>query len=171
MKDKSMMQYLSEIKSKVDVIGSAGAPLSSDDIIMYTLNGLPPAYQGFKTAIQTNLNPISLDDFYSLLCCEELNLVADSLRDLSVSSPSPEAIPAFTAQRGRGRGRGYRGHSSSRPPRGRSPSGRGSTSTQNAERKRRREKRSPDLEKTNSLEDKRKRIYFIGHITAEYRCL
>ncbi|KAI0520293.1 hypothetical protein KFK09_007765 [Dendrobium nobile] len=86
MKDKTMMQYLSEIKGKVDAIGASGSPLSSDDIIMYTLNGLPSAYQGFKIAIRTNLNPISLDDFYALLCSEELNIAAESARPIARSS-------------------------------------------------------------------------------------
>lgn len=99
MKDKSMMQYLSEIKSKVDAIGFSGSPLPTEDIILYTLNGLPTSYQAFKTAIRTNLNPISLDDFYSLLSSEEVNLAVESIRDLSIPSTS-ESIPAFYAQHG-----------------------------------------------------------------------
>jgi len=57
MKQKSMMKYLYEIKSKVDVIGSSGSPLSPGDIILYTLNGLLSTYQVFKIAIQINFEP------------------------------------------------------------------------------------------------------------------
>ncbi|KAI0525179.1 hypothetical protein KFK09_004571 [Dendrobium nobile] len=130
MKDKSMMQYLSEIKSKIDAIGSSSSPLPSEDIILHTLNGLPSAYQAFKTVIRINLNPISLDDFYSLLCSEELNLAVEAVRDISITTPSSEPVQAFTTQRGRARGRNYRGRSSSWPYRGRSSSGRGASSSQ-----------------------------------------
>lgn len=77
MKEKSMMQYLFEIKSKCDAIAISGSPLSAEDIILYTLNGLSSTYQAFKTTIRTNLQPIDLDDFYALLCSEEINLAAD----------------------------------------------------------------------------------------------
>lgn len=63
MGNKSMTQYLSEIKSRVDLLAAAGCPTESKDIIYYTLNGLPPSYQAFKVVILTNLQPVSLDDF------------------------------------------------------------------------------------------------------------
>lgn len=62
----SMAQYLSEIISKCDAIVVTGSPLTPEDIILYILNGLPLIYQAFKTAIRTNLQPLSLDDFYPL---------------------------------------------------------------------------------------------------------
>ncbi|PKU84201.1 Retrovirus-related Pol polyprotein from transposon TNT 1-94 [Dendrobium catenatum] len=93
MKDCSMVQYLSEIKQRVDAISAAGSTIEPEDIILYTLNGLPYSYNAFKTSIRTKLHPISLDDLYALLCSEETNLAA------------------LTAFRGRGRGRS-RGRSS-----------------------------------------------------------
>ncbi|PKU75385.1 Retrovirus-related Pol polyprotein from transposon TNT 1-94 [Dendrobium catenatum] len=51
MANKTMQQYLTEIKQKVDALTVAGYTLHSEDIIMNTLNGLPASYQGFKTAI------------------------------------------------------------------------------------------------------------------------
>lgn len=44
MANKSMQQYLSEIKLKVDTINAAGCILDPEDITLYTLNGLPAAY-------------------------------------------------------------------------------------------------------------------------------
>lgn len=82
MKDKSMMQYLSDIKAKWDTMAISGSPLSLEDIILYTLNGLPTTYQAFKTAIHTNLQPINLDDFYALLCREELNIATNLSREI-----------------------------------------------------------------------------------------
>lgn len=45
MREKNMMQYLSNIKSKCDAIVASGAPLIAEDIILYTLNGLSSSYQ------------------------------------------------------------------------------------------------------------------------------
>ncbi|PKU61173.1 Retrovirus-related Pol polyprotein from transposon TNT 1-94 [Dendrobium catenatum] len=101
---KSMVQYLSEIKQKVDAITASGSTIDSGDILMYTLNGLPPAYNAFKTAIRTQLAPISLDDFYSLLCSEELSLHVDQLIHTS-STTSDDTSFALQAFCGRPRGR------------------------------------------------------------------
>lgn len=75
-----MTQYLSDIKSKVDLIVAVGSPLDTEDIIYYTLNGLSPLYQGFKVSICTNLQSISLDDLYSLLCTEETILESEATK-------------------------------------------------------------------------------------------
>lgn len=75
-----MAQYLPEIKLKVDSLTASDAHIEIEDIIYYTLNGLPPSYQAFKVAIHTQLQPISLDDLYSLLCSEETLLQAEALR-------------------------------------------------------------------------------------------
>lgn len=66
MGSKIMARYLSYIKSKVDLI-------KIEDIIYYPLNNLPSSYQSFKVSTQTNLQPISLNDLYSLLCSTEKN--------------------------------------------------------------------------------------------------
>lgn len=86
MKSSTMQQYLSEIKNLVDNIVAAVSIIDSEDIILYTLNGLPSSYQSFKTVIRTTLMPISLDDFYSLLCSEEINLAT---KNLKISTPDP----------------------------------------------------------------------------------
>ncbi|KAL0928120.1 hypothetical protein M5K25_002361 [Dendrobium thyrsiflorum] len=102
MKDKSMTQYLLDIKAKVDSLAAAGAPMDVEDVIHYTLNGLPPTYQAFKTAIRTNLQPLSLDDLYTLLCSEELNLAHETTKELQSLQLSDNTM-ALTASRGRGR--------------------------------------------------------------------
>ncbi|KAI0511938.1 hypothetical protein KFK09_012572 [Dendrobium nobile] len=114
MKDKNMSQYLLDIKSKVDALASAGAPLAVEDIIHYTLDGLPATYQAFKTAIRTNLQPLSLDDLYTLLCSEELNIAHETTRELHSLQLSGNTT-ALNATKGRGRGRSQynRGRSSS----------------------------------------------------------
>ncbi|KAI0504725.1 hypothetical protein KFK09_015678 [Dendrobium nobile] len=136
--DKMMIQYLFEIKGKVDAIAAAGSTIEVEYIIHYTLNGLPITYQSFKTAIRTQQNPISIDDFYSMLCSEELHLNADMNRNSNnLSSGDPNLALAATrgSYRGRssarGRGRGtFNARSTSR----RSASGRPPINDQAANR-------------------------------------
>lgn len=104
-----MTQYLSKIKSKCDVIAVFRSTLSLEDIVFYTLNGLPSSYQNFKTSIQTNLNLISLDDFFALLCSEELNLHNDAPKESYHTSPIKEQFSLLQI-RGKGRSRSnYKG--------------------------------------------------------------
>ncbi|PKU62867.1 Retrovirus-related Pol polyprotein from transposon TNT 1-94 [Dendrobium catenatum] len=115
MKNQTMSQYLLAVKSVVDAIAATGSPLDPEEVIFYTLNGLPPQYQSFKTSIRTNLQPLSLDDLYTLLCSEELNIAQETafaLQNLHINDSST----ALTAYRGRGRGRNFsnRGRNSSR---------------------------------------------------------
>lgn len=81
MGEKNMMQFLSDIKSKFDAIAALGAHKIVEDIILYTLNGLPSSYQAFKTFIRTTLQPIGLDDFYALSCSEKVNLQLKTRRN------------------------------------------------------------------------------------------
>ncbi|PKU86910.1 Retrovirus-related Pol polyprotein from transposon TNT 1-94 [Dendrobium catenatum] len=107
MKNLTMAQYLIEIKNIVDNIAAAGSKVDTEDIILYILNGLPSSYQAFKTLIRTNLQPISLDDLYSLLISEEINIQADSIKQVTITDQST----ALYSARGRGRrGRGRSGH-------------------------------------------------------------
>ncbi|XP_020702612.1 uncharacterized protein LOC110114170 [Dendrobium catenatum] len=73
-KDRTIHQYLDQIKILVDNIAAAGSKIDAEDVTLYILNGLPTEYNPFKTAIRTSLSPISLDTLYSLLCSEEINL-------------------------------------------------------------------------------------------------
>lgn len=51
MGDKSMMQYLPDIKSKYDAISTSGAIINAKDVILHTLNRLTSCYHSFKMAI------------------------------------------------------------------------------------------------------------------------
>lgn len=76
-----MVQYLTEIKILVDNIGLTGAKIDVEDIVLYTLNGLPSQYQSFKIAIRTQLNLINLKDLYSLLISEEIDVANDNAKE------------------------------------------------------------------------------------------
>ncbi|KAI0500580.1 hypothetical protein KFK09_018794 [Dendrobium nobile] len=126
--NKTMTQYLLEVKSKVDAIAATGHVIDAEDVILYTLNGLPSSYQSFNTAIRTNLQPISLDDLYSLLCSEEQIQINDTARDLQSLNLTDNAA-ALAVHRGRGRGR----NNNTRGNRGRR-SGRGDREDRNLHR-------------------------------------
>ncbi|KAI0507419.1 hypothetical protein KFK09_013544 [Dendrobium nobile] len=102
MGQQTMLQYLTNIKTLVDNIAAAGSPIDNEDILLYTLNGLPPQYQAFKTSIRTTLTPVALEDLYSLLLSEEINLSTDLAKEQS----NPNTQTALYTNRSRGRGRG-----------------------------------------------------------------
>lgn len=66
----------------MDAIATTETPLNQEDIILYTLNDLPPTYQDFQTTIRTNLQPLNIDDFYTLLYSKETNLVMEAANEL-----------------------------------------------------------------------------------------
>ncbi|XP_020690752.1 uncharacterized protein LOC110105541 [Dendrobium catenatum] len=80
MKNLSMIQYLTEIKKLVDQIASAGSTIDSEDIILYILNGLTPAYQSFKTYIRNSPSPIRLENLYAMLIRKEIHVNANAAR-------------------------------------------------------------------------------------------
>lgn len=98
MKDKTIVQCLFEIKEKCNVVAISRISLSAKDILLYTLNGLPSTYQAFKITIKTNLQSISLHNFYELLCSKELNLQVDATKN----SNTPIEQQFALISRGRG---------------------------------------------------------------------
>ncbi|KAI0488628.1 hypothetical protein KFK09_028467 [Dendrobium nobile] len=99
MNNLTMTQYLTEIKKIVDQISSAGSSVDPEDVIIYILNGLPPAYQSFTTTIRTLQSTMTLDNLYALLIIEELHLKSSALK----FARQPDAQSALYTVRGRGR--------------------------------------------------------------------
>ncbi|PKU59756.1 Retrovirus-related Pol polyprotein from transposon TNT 1-94 [Dendrobium catenatum] len=81
MKDLSVQQYLTRIKTIVDNISASGSKIESEDIMLHILNGLPSSYNSFKSTIRNSLLPVDLDTFYALLCNEEIHLHQETLQD------------------------------------------------------------------------------------------
>ncbi|KAI0502052.1 hypothetical protein KFK09_016997 [Dendrobium nobile] len=104
MNSSTMTQHLTKIKSLVDQMASAGSNLDTEDVILYILNGLPPTYQSFKTSIRTMLHPISLDNLYTLLLSEEINIAMDAARITTPTDPNL-ALYSYRVRERRGRGR------------------------------------------------------------------
>lgn len=101
-----MTQYLSEIKALVENLGATSAHIDRKDIILYIVNGIPPNYQSFKTAIQTKLTPISLNDSDSPLYSEQINLLIEQSKllfqndsNIAPTSHSTHNFPSVTRSR------------------------------------------------------------------------
>lgn len=75
-------RYLIEIKIVIDHIASFRPTVDVEDIIFYTINGLPSTYNAFKIVIHTKLTPISLEDLYSLLINKEINIITKSTKKM-----------------------------------------------------------------------------------------
>ncbi|KAI0519466.1 hypothetical protein KFK09_006914 [Dendrobium nobile] len=114
MKSQNMMQYLQQIKSIVDNIASAGSTIDQEDVLLYTLNGLPPSYNALKTTIRAMPMSMDLDQLYSLLLSEEINLQSEALRQTQLSDSSTALFS--------NRGRGKRGRAKTSAPFARSSS-------------------------------------------------
>lgn len=96
-----------------DSLASASCPIDDDDLIIYTLNGLPPEYGPFKTSIRTRSNPISLEELNVLLSCEESNIdsTSQSVSDLSFTAliaTNDDSFKSANFNSNKGRS-GYRG--------------------------------------------------------------
>ncbi|KAI0497455.1 hypothetical protein KFK09_020682 [Dendrobium nobile] len=102
MKDQSLQQYLTRIKTIVDNISSSDSKIDPEDIILHVPNGLPLTFNSFKSTIHNSLLPIDLDTFYSLLCNEEIHLQQELVQDQAIGSTN---IALYTAQSNQYRGR------------------------------------------------------------------
>ncbi|PKU70208.1 Retrovirus-related Pol polyprotein from transposon TNT 1-94 [Dendrobium catenatum] len=94
MKDLTVNQYLAQVKALIDNISAAGSNVGHEDIILHILNGLPPSYNAFKTAIRTRPSAIPLEELYSLLISEEINIQKDLSKDTATSMETA-ALNAF----------------------------------------------------------------------------
>ncbi|KAL0920813.1 hypothetical protein M5K25_009983 [Dendrobium thyrsiflorum] len=114
MKNMTMTQYLQQIKSLVDNIDATGSQVDTEDIIIYTINGFPNSYQAFKTSIQTKLTPISLEDLYSLLISEEINISSEQAKEIPTTDLH-HALLSYCGRAYMGRGRLSRNSVPNRP--------------------------------------------------------
>ena len=70
-KDKSINEYLLEIKKIVDSLAAIDSPISDDDHIEAILDGLPEDFDSFITSVTLRLDPYSVDDIEALLLAQE----------------------------------------------------------------------------------------------------
>lgn len=128
---QSISEFIQRIKTIFDNLTATSCLVDDEDLIIHTLNGLPPKYGPFKISIQTRSSPISIGELHVLLPCEELNIESLS-QPLSNHSSTAILTPRDTVSlrnsrggfinrcRGRGRGKGHfnnrgRGGSNNQP--------------------------------------------------------
>ncbi|PKU82870.1 Retrovirus-related Pol polyprotein from transposon TNT 1-94 [Dendrobium catenatum] len=109
MKNLTMQQYLSQIKTIVDSIAASGSKVDPEDIIIHILNGLPSSYNPFKAAIRTYPIQLDLDNLYSMLCSEEINVMQEHAKD-STSDAGSTALytNSYNSQKGRSQKRFFK---------------------------------------------------------------
>ncbi|KAJ8629045.1 hypothetical protein MRB53_022368 [Persea americana] len=90
-----MQGYLHQIKVIADQLATCGAPVREDDLVLYTLSGLPLVYRPFQTAICTRSrhDPVSSDELYTFLVCEELSPADDITIEASTAFTASKSTP------------------------------------------------------------------------------
>ncbi|KAA0057164.1 beta-glucosidase 18-like [Cucumis melo var. makuwa] len=76
--DLSIDQYTSRIKALVDKLVAASVSLEDEEILVHTFNGLPTAFNAFRTSIRTRSDNISLEELHTLLISEETTMAKTS---------------------------------------------------------------------------------------------
>lgn len=124
----SISDYIQKIKHISDSLATVLCPVDTEELIIYTLNGMPLEYGPFKTSIRTRYALIAIEELHVLLLCEELNLesaqhsVSDFSSTALLASKDGDKKGSTTSSfgnahsgsgsgfvyRGRGRGKGGR---------------------------------------------------------------
>ncbi|KAI0495098.1 hypothetical protein KFK09_025245 [Dendrobium nobile] len=112
MRDLTMQQYLTQVKTIVNNIAASGSHVDAEDIILHILNGLPSTYNSFKAAIRTYPTSLDLDNLYSLLCSEEINVLQELARD---NNANAGATALYTTSNNQNRGRSSRRFNKNKP--------------------------------------------------------
>ena len=75
-KSDSVDVYMQKIKTLRDKLTAVSVNIDDEDMLLYTLNGLPPDYNAFRTAIRTKSESISFEELHAFLRSEEQTLEA-----------------------------------------------------------------------------------------------
>lgn len=119
----SMADYLEKIKTLSDNLSTAGEPVTSRELVFYTLGGLGTDFEPFIQSVTARQDGVSFEELHSLLLMQEHRIALStqlSALALALSSPPPTANlaaksntptanrggPSSFTTRGRGRGRG-----------------------------------------------------------------
>uniref|UniRef100_A0A2N9F539 Reverse transcriptase Ty1/copia-type domain-containing protein n=1 Tax=Fagus sylvatica TaxID=28930 RepID=A0A2N9F539_FAGSY len=133
--DSSISDYFHRFTHLVDTLAAIAQPLPLHESLFFLLAGLGSDYDHVVTSVQTQINPIALEDIYGHLLSHELRLSHNQPSvDLSVASAnfvhkgsshrggrggrSTSSFcgrSGFHSQRGRGRGRSHFPPASNRP--------------------------------------------------------
>ncbi|XXG59573.1 hypothetical protein AAC387_Pa04g1633 [Persea americana] len=100
---QSISDYLHRIKHLSDSLAVVSSPVDADDLVLYTLNGLPVEYNSFKTSICTRSSAISIEELHVPLLVEEPNM------DGTQSQTTDYTASAFVSSKSTGDGHSNEG--------------------------------------------------------------
>uniref|UniRef100_A0A5K0V051 Retrovirus-related Pol polyprotein from transposon TNT 1-94 n=1 Tax=Nymphaea colorata TaxID=210225 RepID=A0A5K0V051_9MAGN len=69
----SMDAYFQKVRVVAHQLAIASKLVDEDDLVLYILRGLPAEYLAFKISMETQKEPISLNELYGLLLMQEAN--------------------------------------------------------------------------------------------------
>uniref|UniRef100_A0A5B7BD59 Retrotransposon Copia-like N-terminal domain-containing protein n=1 Tax=Davidia involucrata TaxID=16924 RepID=A0A5B7BD59_DAVIN len=106
-------QYIQKVKAARDSLAEVSVHIDDEDLLIYTLNGLPSEFNAFRTAIRTRAQPLTLEEMHVLLRAEEQSVEAVFKQNQNQYTPSAMVASSHRApfynnrgnNRGRGRGR------------------------------------------------------------------
>ncbi|GFP82149.1 hypothetical protein PHJA_000358200 [Phtheirospermum japonicum] len=72
LEGKSILDYVSHIKSLNDELGLIAGSVKSDDLTLYIVNGLTPEYRDIVSAVRTRDTPFRFEELWDRLIEHEL---------------------------------------------------------------------------------------------------
>jgi len=120
-KEKSVNEYLFEIKKIVDSLASIGVKISESNRIDVILDGLLDEFDSFVTAITSCLDSYSVVDIEALLLAQEERFEKHKKNDSQFmqANIATTSSPSDSQSYGRGRGNSSNFHGGFSPSRGR----------------------------------------------------
>lgn len=96
-KTGTMESYIDQIKDYANRLAAAGVPVTDDDLVFHTLNGLPEEeFRGFRTAIHTRGGTFTFDELVTMLNAESISGTKMSTLE-SVFLATPKSVPLDSA--------------------------------------------------------------------------
>jgi histone deacetylase 1/2 len=109
-KDKSINEYLLEIKKIVDSLATIGSAVSEEDHIEAIMDGLPEEYDSFVTSVTSRLDPYSVNDIEALLMAQEERFERHKKSEqFVILANTASASQNCTYNKGRGDSQNHRG--------------------------------------------------------------
>lgn len=98
---ESVDQYVQRVKDIVNRLAAVSVIIDSEDLIIYTVNGLPSAYNIFKTSLRTRSDKLTFDELHVLMKTEESAIEKQSKIEENNSAAHLAMAATFDSQ-GRG---------------------------------------------------------------------
>lgn len=98
-KTGTMESYIDQIKDYANRLAAVGFPVSDDDLVFHTINGLPEEeFKGFRTAIHTRGGTFTFDELVTMLNAESLTSSRNTtLESVFLTTSRPVSVTPNTA--------------------------------------------------------------------------